>query len=355
VNTVVCIAGVVLVLLVFHDVFHGILVPGRTKRRLRFIPYYFQGSWAVWSFFIRRIHTEDLRERLLTVYGPLAMIGLLLLWAVGLMVGFGLLQAGLTPGPWPTVFVEGMLAAGSRMFTVGVGDWARYAMASKILAVVVSGTGLGFFTMVITYMPVLYQLFSRRETHVILLDERAGSPVTAASLIQNHARRNAIGKLDDLIEDWEKWSAELLESHVSYPMLSYYRSQHSNQCWLTAMAVVMDVCALRLAGAGATDEFQAEATFSMCLSALRSIAEILRIEPLDRYDDRLPGDRLHGLRDKLREWRQPDGGRDLEARLGRIRETYDPLIAAMADYLLVRLPDWIPAEMIQAPLEAARR
>ena len=201
------------------------------------------------------------------------------------------------------------------MFTAGVGDWAKDKPASKVLVVVVSATGLGFFTMVITYLPVLYQLFSRRETHVILLDERAGSPVTSMSLIQNHARRNAIDRLDELLEEWEKWSAELLESHVSYPMLSYYRSQHSDESWLAAMAVIMDTCALRLAGAVGIDEFQAESTLSMCVNALHSIAGILCIKPLATYPDRLTKDRFYALTDKLRDCRLPAGDGQTWSRL----------------------------------------
>ena len=186
-NAVIVIAGALLVLLVCWDVFTGILVPGRSKRGIRFIPRYFHSTWAVWSALGRRINAEERRERFLGFYGPLAMVVLIGLWAIGLILGFGLIQAGLTPGPWPMVLGESMYSAGSRMFTVAAGDWARQAAATKALVVVGAGMGLGFFTVVITYLPVLYQLFSRREAHVILLDERAGKPVTAASLIQNHA------------------------------------------------------------------------------------------------------------------------------------------------------------------------
>ena len=353
-NVLLFIAGTLLVLLVARDVFTAILVPGRTQRRFRFIPYYFHATWYVWSAAARRVRDEAARESCFAIYAPLAMLVLLGLWALGLMVGFSLIQVAFTPGPWPRAFFESIFASGARMFTAGVGEWARYATASKVLVVLVSATGLGFFTIVITYLPVLYQLFSRREAHVIMLDERAGSPVSAAALIQNHARRRAIGRLDELLEDWEKWSAELLESHVSYPMLSYYRSQHSDQSWLTAVAVIMDVCAMRMAGAGGIDQFQAEATLSMCLRAMRSISETLRIEPLSTYDNRLPLERCSVLADKLREWDLPDGGRDFWPRLSQVRESYEPTLAAMAAYFLIGLPEWIPAAMIEAPLEAVR-
>jgi hypothetical protein len=256
----------VLVVLIIRDVFNALMVPGRVRRPLRFVPVYFQWTWALWAAAGRRIKNEEGRERLLSVYGPLAMLCLLALWASGLLLGFALLQFGVTQGSEASDFLDYLYTSEARIFTLGAEEPVNSAPVSKALVIIEAGTGLGFITMVITYLPVLYQLFSRRETHVILLDERAGAPVSASSLIFNHARRNAMDRLDKLLAAWEQWSAELLESHVSYPMLSYYRSQRSDQSWLAAMTIVMDTCALRMAGAGGFDEFQAERTLAMCAS-----------------------------------------------------------------------------------------
>src|SRR5947199_5667293 len=119
-NAVASIGGILLVLLVLRDIFDGILVPGRMRRQLRFIPYYFHWNWKLWAAVGRRIRDDEKREKVLSVFGPLAMLGLLALWAAGLIVGFGLLQAGLTPGRWPHVFLESMYSTGARMFTAGV-------------------------------------------------------------------------------------------------------------------------------------------------------------------------------------------------------------------------------------------
>jgi hypothetical protein len=281
------IAGLVLAVFILRDFFNALMVPGRMRRPLRFVPVYFQATWGLWAALGRRIRNEEDRERLLSVYGPFAMLCLLALWAVGLLVAFGLLQFGVAQRTGATSFLDYFYTSGLRIFTLSAEEAANSPPVSKTLVIIEAGTGLGFITMVITYLPVLYQLFSRRETHVILLDERAGAPVSASSLICNHASRNAMDRLNTLLIAWEQWSAELLESHVSYPMLSYYRSQHSDQSWLAAMAVVMDTCALRMAGAGGFDEFQSERTLAMCTSALRNINEILQIRPLERYKDRL--------------------------------------------------------------------
>jgi len=210
-----------------------------------------------------------------------------------------------------------------------------------VLVIIEAGTGLGFITMVITYLPVLYQLYSRRETHVILMDERSGEPVSAASLICNHSRRNAIHRLDALLAAWEQWSAELLESHVSYPMLSYYRSQHSDQSWLAAMAVIMDTCALRMAGVGGFDQFQAERTLAMSTTALRNISEILRVQPMKCCYNRMTQNTFYELIAQLQQNGLPVGGADVWAGLSEIRDGYEPLLAAMAEYFVIGLLPWL--------------
>jgi hypothetical protein len=342
VHTAAWIVGLILVIFILRDVFNALMVPGRVKRPFRFVPVYFRATWGLWTAVGRRLSNEEKRERLLSVYGPFAMLCLLALWAGGLLIAFGLLQFGVGPGVGGDVFGY-LYASGARIFTLGAETPLNGSAVYKALVIIEAGTGLGFITMVITYLPVLYQLFARREAHVILLDERAGAPVCATSLIRNHARLNAMDRLDALLATWEQWSAELLESHVSYPMLSYYRSQHSDHSWLAAMAVVMDTCALCMAGAGGFDEFQAERTFAMCAGALRSISDVLAIPPPKHYYDRLPQTAFSTLAERL--WQSglaTDEG-DVWGRLSKLRNSYEPLLAAIAEYFVVELPAWVPS------------
>ena len=138
--------------------------------------------------------------------------------------------------------------SGVTFFTLGYGDVVPHTGAARFMSVLEAGTGIGFIAVVIGYLPVLYQLFSRREAHVIQLDARAGSPPTATTMLSRHAECGGLDKLDDLLREWEVWGSDLLESHLSYPMLVYYRSQHDNQSWLAALTAVMDSCALILVG-----------------------------------------------------------------------------------------------------------
>src|SRR5205823_221885 len=136
--------------------------------------------------------------------------------------------------------------SGSTFFTLGMGDVAPQSNVARALAVIEAGTGFGFLALVIGYIPVLYQSFSRREVSISLLDARAGTPPTGVELLRRHD--GDMEEFTRILIEWEKWSAELLESHMSYPVLAYFRSQHDNQSWLASLTAVLDACALCMVG-----------------------------------------------------------------------------------------------------------
>jgi Ion channel len=203
------------------------LLPLPIRRNLRLVMLFVRCTWKSWSFLAQRLGPGDRRERLLGVYGPLSLVLLICLWVGGLILGFGLIHLALRPDS----FLQALYFSGITFFTVGYGDLVPRSIAMKAVAVVEAGSGLGFLALVIGYLPVLYQLFARREAHVMLLDERAGSPPTATELFKRHADGRSLDALDQLLREWEVWASELLESHMSYPMLGFYRSQYSNQSW----------------------------------------------------------------------------------------------------------------------------
>ena len=103
--------------------------------------------------------------------------------------------------------------------------------------------GFGFLALIIGYVPIIYQAFSRRESNISLLDARAGSPSSATEMLRRHYRTQRLEELLQFLRKWEQWCATLLESHLSYPVLTYYRSQHERQSWLAALTTVLDTCA----------------------------------------------------------------------------------------------------------------
>ncbi len=344
-------AGIALLLIILQDAFEVMLLPRRVQRSVRLVRLYFRSIWAVWSRLGARLPAGARRERFLSVFGALSMVLLFAIWASALIVAFALIEwslqapappGGAASGGAASAFSEQLYMSGVTFFTLGYGDVVPHSAGARLVAVFEAGTGLGFIAVVIGYLPVLTQLLSRREAHVIQLDGRAGSPPTAGTLLARHAEADGLDKLDEMLRDWEIWGAELLESHLSYPMLAYYRSQHDNQSWLAAMACVMDTCALVLVGVDAIRPLQARMTFTMARQVVIEMARSFHIQP-SRYDggDRLDPAALARLLAVFEEagvdWA---GGPQAEDTLAALRATYEPLLDGLSRYLLLPLPGW---------------
>ena len=343
-----CLGALVLLGVVLQDAFEVMLLPRRVHRPFRLTRFYFTLSWAGWIWVARRLPHGARRERFLSVFGALSMVVLFAIWASGLITAFGLLDWALQPvrAAPASPLSEQIYMSGVTFFTLGYGDVVPLSGSARFLAVVEAGTGIGFIAVVIGYLPVLYQLFSRREAHVIQLDARAGSPPTAATMLSRHADAGGLDKLDELLREWEIWGSELLESHLSYPMLVYYRSQHDNQSWLGALTAVMDACALILVGIEPLSPLQARMTFTMARQVVVEMARSFGVSP-SRYDggDRLPHDGYLRLEAVLQEagvaW---SGGSEAEEMLTALRATYEPLLDGLASALLLSLPEWTAAD-----------
>jgi hypothetical protein len=200
-----------------------------------------------------------------------------------------------------------------------------------------SGTGFLFLAVIVGYLPVMYQAFSRREVSISMLDARAGSPPSAVELLRRH--RDDVGELTLLLRDWERWSAELLESHLSYNVLSYFRSQHDNESWLSALTTILDACALMLIAGDDVCRRQARLTFAMARHAVADLAQVLSAMPRPPAIDRLPPVALAELRRVLAAdgmTLEPGAGGD--RRLAELRALYEPFVNGLASHLVLDLP-----------------
>jgi len=224
------------------------------------------------------------------VFGPLSLILLIGLWALGLIIAFAFLHWGLgsqvTGSDGRSGFGVDLYMSGTTFFTLGLGDVIPRTALARALTVVESGMGFAFLALVIGYVPLISQAFSRREVNISMLDARAGSPPTAAQLL----RRNFHAGEEDLrglFRDWEHWAAELLESHVSFPVLSYFRSQHDNQSWVAALTTILDVCALVVARIEDRPTPTARLTFAMARHAVVDLCAVFGLKPTPPPVDRL--------------------------------------------------------------------
>jgi hypothetical protein len=289
----------------------------------------------------RRIRDEKRRETYLTIFGPLTLVALLSVWAIGLVVGFAMLHWGLNvrlnAPDEVALFSTYLYMSGTTFFTLGFGDVTPLEPLGRALAVGEAGLGFGFLGANISYFPMLYQAYSHREVSISLLDERAGSPPSAGELLRRH--RQDMPRLEQLLYEWERWSAEVLESHVSYPVLAYLRSQHTNQSWLAALTTILDACALVIAGVNGGPGRQAQLTFAMTRHATIGLAQIFIGSPRPVAVDRLPHSDFTALRNNLAE-----EGITLEVsteqKLLDLRQMYEPYVEALSEYFSVTLPPW---------------
>jgi hypothetical protein len=216
-----------------------------------------------------------------------------------------------------------------------------------VIAVTEAGIGFGFLAIVIGYLPVVYQSFSRREVNISLLDARAGSPPTAAELLRRHSQDHGLEELQRLLYEWERWSADLLESAVSYPVLCYFRSQHDNQSWLAALTTILDTCALTIVGIEGACSRQAQLTFAIARHAVVDLAQIFQTRPRSAGADRLPHADLVRLRSLVRKaGLSLYDGPGSDEKLAELRGLYDPYVQSLANYLLLPLPKWIASEEV---------
>lgn len=343
------ILAVLLMLAVLTDAFEAIVLPRRVTRRFRLSRAFFRGSWPVWSMAARRVKNRKRRDALLSVFGPLSLLMLLALWAAGLILAFGVLQWACgsmiaAPEREPG-FLSDVYLSGTTFFTLGYGDVVPRSSLARVIAVGEAGMGFGFLAVVIGYLPVIYSAFSRRETAITLLDSRAGSPSSAVELLRRYAKSGHLASLDPFFSDWERWAAELLESHLSYPVLSYYRSQHDNQSWLASITTILDACSLVMSGIAHVSCYQANLTFAIARHAVVDLCQIFHARPVAPAAPRLTDAALMEARRFLEEAGAPVRWcENSAAEFERLRDLYEPYVHALSERFLFPLPSWLPRE-----------
>ena len=342
-------AGVAIIALVLLDAFETIVLPRRVTRPFRLTTLFYRITWKPWRLLAQAIPASRRRETFLGFFGPLSLILLLATWALGLVLGFAILYwafglkiASVENGGAVT-FWDGLYMSGTTFFTLGLGDLLPKTAGAKFLAVLECALGLGFLGLVIGYLPVIYEAFSSRERKIALLDARAGSPPTASEVLRRAIRAGNAPEVVSLLREFEDWAADILESHISYPVLCLYRSQHDNQSWLAALTTILDVSALVMVGVEGIPPQQARLTFAMARHAVVDLTQIFNTPPVRDGADRLSIEKLDAFRESLRlQGVVLREDTDANKELTRLRETYEPHAKALAKFLLLTLPPFRP-------------
>jgi hypothetical protein len=335
VRVVAAIAGVILIALMLAEFFVTFMLPRRVRRDPRIARGLLRALWGPWRAFARQLSPSS-ADTVLGFFGPLALLFELLTWTVGLIVGFALIE-------WAAV---GGGFGGGLLFSSGLFLNAEAVSGSTIvhvIALVEAAIAIGVLFIVIGYLPAVYGSFSRREIAVSQLATRAGSPPAAGVILLRAAGRERWRELESDLRAWEEWAAELMETHLSYPILGFYRSQHVSQNWLAALTAMVDVAAFVTAVEEDGEVEPAELTFAIGQHALADLALQYRVKP--GPPDRLSEsdfDELYGLvEDSLS---RPVGRDEALRRLTELRKAYEPKAQGLSRLLALELPPWISAE-----------
>lgn len=245
------ILGASIVMTILLDVFLGVVVPRRAPnlgRMLRISSLLVPNLWWLWREIGLRLPSSERREGWLGSFGALVVVLLLGGWATGLIVGYGLLLYAMREQVRPEVQDIGTAVyfAGVSFLTLGFGEIVAVAGGARFIALVAAANGLGLFALVITLLFTLYGSFQRREVAVVVLEAGAGAPPSGVTLLETYALGGISDELPRVFADWQAWAAEVLDSHLAYPVLAYFRSSHDNDSWISSLGAVMDAATLVL-------------------------------------------------------------------------------------------------------------
>ena len=356
-HIVALVFGVVIICSVLLDAFETVVLPRRVTRHFKLTAWFYRRTWIPWRKIAARIKTTSRQQNFLGYFGPLSLILLMIFWATGLIFGFALMQYGIggheqLSGEKLT-FGKIVYHSGETFFTLGYGDIVPTSGGARALSVIEAGMGFAFLGVVIGYLPVVYSSFSRREIQISMLDARAGSPPSAVELLVRLAGRSEDPGveqtvLDEVLRDWERWAAELLESQISYPVLTFFRSQHSNQSWVAALTTMLDVTSLVLTGIEGLHPGQAKLTFAMARHAAVDLAQVVNARHDPSAPDRLPQAEYDALLESLTaaglHLKSNDAARD---KLAKLRSMYEPYVHSTARNMMLTLPPWRHPEKIK--------
>ena len=266
-------AGLVINLAIFYDLFQTVVLPRPAVRKVQLARYLIRPGWAVWRTVGRRIKKVDRSEGFMAGYGPLSLLGLFIVWALALTVGYGLLVAGLGDEFRPALndFATALYVSATTLVPLSYGDFVPEQAFARLTIIAESATGVAIAALAITLLFSLYESFRDREEAVVALDALAGAPPSGVQILEASANRGLRPKLGEMFDEWRKWSAMVLESHLAYPLLVYFRSSHDNEAWVNSLGAMMDASALLLTTVDDEAEGSAQLMFTIGLHLVEDL------------------------------------------------------------------------------------
>ena len=332
--------GLFLLALTFWDLFETVVVPRPTPGWFRIGRYLVRGSWRGLRA-IRDGRRTRSYDTLLGLFAPAATMALLAAWLVSLILGYGLILFALRDElePVPSDLGTTVYFAATSLLTIGFGDIVAVGTPARVIVTTAAVGGLGAVALVVTFLFSLYGSYQRREVQVVALQAAAGAPPSAVALLETYAQLDLVERLPELFRDWERWAAEVLDTHIAYPLLGFFRSSHDNLSWISALGTVLDAACLVLTTVEGVPRGEAKLFKRVGTHLVEDISNLGfragAAGSLDRADFEAACVRLQAAGYRLR------AGDDVWPMFEAARATYAPRLEAMARYWATPATSWL--------------
>lgn len=313
--------GIAVIGITLTDVFQSVVVPRAVGRRFRISFAVWRALWYVWPKVGWRFYADDAgrREDFFALFAPFMLILLLGLWAGLLIFGFGLvlwaMRAGVTPAN--ATFGTMLYYAGTTMLTIGFGDVVARNGLPRFVSVLAALSGLGFVSILTAYLFAIFGSFQRRETFVVTVGARGGAPPSGVNLLAIAGYSETHEDFPSLMMDAQQWAAGVMEGHLAYPVLAYFRSSHDDQSWIGTLGTLLDAATLAMTTIDGVRNGQARIFYSVGRHAARDLANYFQVGAaqetvgIEQAEFERACDRLaaagYTIRDRNEAWRRFSG------------------------------------------------
>ncbi len=276
------IAGAALVVLSLGDVFQSVVVPRSVSGRFRASRYISRYGWRFWRDASMRIADAERREDRLALFAPTLLIGLLAYWVFAQVVGYGLMFWALRSGLKPVPGLGGSLYfAGASLLTIGYGDIVPVTWDTRALCLAAAAGGLGTLATVTTFLFQTLGAFQRRESFVVTMSERTGAPPSGLEFVERHVQLGLTHEIGPVLREAQQWIAEVMETHLAYPVLTYFRSSHDDESWIGTLGAILDATTLLITTVDLDHRGAAELTARLGTHFVRDFEHFFNLEPSD--------------------------------------------------------------------------
>lgn len=337
--------GILTIVAVLNDVFQSVIVPRAVGRRWRISFFVWRAMWKLWPELSWKLYPkdDDRREDFLAVFAPFTLVFLLVIWAAGVIVGYGFIFWGLRGGLVPAVHTLGqaLYYSGTSALTVGYGDFVGKSAGTRFFSIASAMSGLALFSITTAYLFSLFGNFQTREQFVVGVGARAGTPPSGVNLLCIAGYSETRDDIPSLMMDAQRWTAQLMETHLAYPVLAFFRSSHDYESWVGTLGTLLDAATLLMTTVDGARNGQARIFYNLGRHAAGDLSRYFRLDgdagnagveraEFDRACDRLEA-AGYALRDREDAWK----------RFAELRSTYAGHLNAMAAFFQIPPLQWV--------------